>query len=431
MSLKKYDSFCKTGIKTIPSKPLNWKSIRIKDIISKVGSGVTPKGGSEVYVMDGIPLLRSQNVYDDGLRIGNVSHIDIETNAKMKNSEIQPYDILINLTGASIGRTCTVPSTLKKANINQHIIYLRIKKKKVDFLSYYLKSQTIKDYIMMIQEGTSKEALNMSQTLSIPVILPNYNEQTQIAAYLDKKTSAIDKKIALLEKKAKLYQELRKNLINETVCRGLDKNVKLKDSGVEWIGMIPEHWEVKRFKSFAKTIKGKNLLTSDVKFPESLPLLSLEYLRNSKVTFNTYCFSSDKSLKSTKDDLIIVWDGAAVGEILNSKIGYISSTIAKIDFNKKKILPKFFFFLKGNIDYMLKSIPTGMGIPHLNPHILNNYPCPKPPLNEQLIISRFLDKKTSIIDKIDKSIKTQIETLKELRKTLINDVVTDKVKVID
>lgn len=425
----KYDNYLETGFEAIKYKPSNWKSLRVKDLISKVGSGVTPKGGSEVYLESGIPLLRSQNVYNDGLRISDVSFIDEETNQKMKNSQLQPYDLLVNITGASIGRTCIVPPSLKKANINQHIIYLRLKKEKVDFISYYFKSPFIYNYIMMIQAGTSKEALNMGQTLNIPVIIPSFSEQTQIANYLDRKTTAIDKKIELLEQKSMHYQELRKSLITETVCRGLDKTVKLRDSGIDWIGQIPEHWEVKRFKGFARTVKGKYLETSDKQFKKSLPLLNLEYLRNDSVVFDTFCHSNDKALRTTEDDLIIVWDGAAVGEILKSKNGFISSTIAKLDFNKKIYSSRFFYFLRENLDYTLKKIPTGMGIPHLNPHILNNYPCPVPPLFEQQNIADILENKTSKIDKITTNIKSQVEVIKELRKTLINDVVTGKIRV--
>src|SRR5690606_2162236 len=144
--------------------PSTWQVLRVKDITKKIGSGVTPKGGSEVYVDSGIPLLRSQNVYDDGLRIDDVSFIDEETHNKMKNSQLKPFDILINITGASIGRTCVVPESLPIANINQHIIYIRMKKSLVPYASYYFKSNALKEYINLIQAGSSKEALNMGQT---------------------------------------------------------------------------------------------------------------------------------------------------------------------------------------------------------------------------------------------------------------------------
>ena len=427
--MHRYSKYKDSGIEWLGEIPEHWEIKRIKDAITKIGSGVTPKGGSETYVNEGIPLIRSQNVYNDGLRLDNVSFITEEVHNKMKNSQLKPFDVLINITGASIGRTCIFPNSIKTANINQHIIYLRVKKKKVDYFSYYLKSNTIQEYIMNIQAGSSKEALNMSQILNIGLPFPESKEQTQIANYLNAKTTAIDKKVKLLQQKTKHYKAYRKTLINETVTKGLDKSVKLKDSGVNWIGEIPEHWVVKRYKSFGKTIKGKNMEMSDIEFDNSLPLLSLEYLRNDSVEHPTFCYSNNKSLKSTEEDLIIVWDGAAVGEILKSKVGYVSSTIAKLDINKKKFNTRYFYHLRGAIDYKLKQIPTGMGIPHLNPTLFKNFKCPAPPIKEQQQIADYLDAKTTIIDKIIKNIETQITTLKEIRKTLINEVVTGKVKV--
>ena len=128
MEIQKYNKYKDSGIDWLGVIPENWEVKRIKDAITKIGSGVTPKGGSETYVNEGIPLIRSQNVYNDGLRLNNVSFITEEVHNKMKNSQLKPLDILINITGASIGRTCIFPVTIKTANINQHIIYLRIKK---------------------------------------------------------------------------------------------------------------------------------------------------------------------------------------------------------------------------------------------------------------------------------------------------------------
>src|SRR5690606_34723024 len=124
-------------------------------------------------------------VYDDGLRIDNVSYIDETTYNKMKSSQLKPNDILINITGASIGRTCVVPQSVPKANINQHIIFLRLNIKLVPFIAAYFKTNAVKEYINLIQAGTSKEALNMGQILNIPILIPPFTEQNQIAEYIN------------------------------------------------------------------------------------------------------------------------------------------------------------------------------------------------------------------------------------------------------
>jgi type I restriction enzyme S subunit len=237
-------------------------------------------------------------------------------------------------------------------------------------------------------------------------------------------------KIELLNNKISYYKELRRSLINKVVCRGLDDSVKLKDSRINWIGKIPEHWEVIRFKGFANTLKGKNLEYHDSYFEKSLPNLSLEYLRNNTSDTIDYCYSPDKNLIANEQDLIIIWDGAGVGEILKAKKGYVSSTIAKLHFTKK-CDSGFFYFFKDNLEYTLKSIPTGMGIPHLNPIILNNYKFPIPPKEEQKRIADYLEEKTLCFEDIISNLHQQIAKLQELRKTLINDVVTGKIKVTE
>ncbi len=434
MKIKEYKLCNDEQVLNLGQTPSEWSVLRIKDLVTRIGSGVTPKGGSEVYVESGIPLLRSQNVYDDGLRIEDVSFIDEETNKKMKGSQLKPFDILINITGASIGRTCVVPGNLKKANINQHIIFLRIKKRKVDFLSFYLKSPFIKDHIMMIQAGSSKEALNMGQLLNIPVLIPNQTEQNQMANFLDHKTTAIDKKISLLEQKIIYYQEFRKSLIDETVCRGLDKNVKLKDSGIEWVGMIPEHWDVKRTTDICKQNKRKNILLKETN------LLSLSYgnivIKDFETAFGLLPKSFDSYQIVEKGYIILRLtdlqnDKKSLRVGLVHEKGIITSAYLGLIFHKS-IYSSFVFYLLHSYD--IKKVFYSQGGSMRQSMKFDDFKSIKiiiPPKQEQRQIAKYLDDKTSKTDQIISNIQNQIEALKELRKTLINDVVTGKIKVTE
>lgn len=438
MNLDEYQDYVNSGHIFIEKKPRNWDSIRVKDLILKVGSGVTPKGGSEVYLDSGIPLLRSQNVYDDGLRISDVSFIDEETDKKMRNSRIKPYDLLINITGASIGRTCVIPESLKRANINQHILYLRLKKKKVDFISYYFKSQFLKDYIMMIQAGSSKEALTMGQALNIPVICPSSTEQTQIANYLDKKTTAIDKKVELLEQKTRYYKELRKSLINETVCRGLNKDINLVDSGIDWIGKIPEHWEVKRLKDIARIINGY-AFNSNEYIENGIPIIRIGDIADSINIINTRSVASDY-IKIAKDciikngDILLAMTGATIGKsaiYFSETKCLLNQRVCSIRVNKK-VNPKLIKYIISSQIFLnyIDLICDGSAQENISKVQMENFPVQVTfDEEEQKNIAEYLDTKTAKIDQILSNIKTQMDTLKELRKTLINDVVTGKVRV--
>ena len=259
--------------------------------------------------------------------------------------------------------------------------------------------------------------------------IPPLAEQQAIADYLDEKTTEIDEQVALLEKKRESYNKLKRSLISKVVTRGLNPAVELKDSGNDWIGEIPAHWEVDRIKAFAKAIKGKSSDYLAEPTSDSYQVLSVESLRQDECQFYDYIKVDDESQICTPDDIVVIWDGAGVGEFLKAKDGALSSTIAKIQFTSKKVFPKYFWYWRYKIEYRLKSIPTGMGIPHLNPTLLNNYKIALPPIAEQQAIADYLDEKTAEIDGQIALIDKKIDTYKKLKQSLIDEVVTGKRKI--
>lgn len=419
----KYEKYKPSDIDWLGEIPQNWELKRVKDIINKIGSGVTPKGGSEVYVDVGIPLIRSQNVYDDGLRLDDVSFIDEETNNKMKSSQLKPNDILINITGASIGRSCVVPKNIEIANINQHIIYLRVKEKYVPFIAYYIKSNVVKEYINLIQAGTSKEALNMGQAINIPVVIPDFNTQNAIVSFIENKTQAIDKKINLLIQKANCYKEYRKSIINEAVCKGLNKNVIFKNSDINYINDIPEHWKIERIKDLFNIgrgrVIGQELLVEEGKYPVY-----------SSQTENNGCLGYIETYDFDNDLLTWTTDGANAGTVFRRSGKFNCTNVCGTLIPKRKNL---------DLDYVVyalqESATHNKRIDTNGAKIMNNEMAviniAFPPLKEQTEIAKYLDIKTQTTDKIVENINTQIIKLKELRKTLINDVVTGKIKLTE
>lgn len=428
--MEKYKSYKDSGIEWLGEIPEHWDDSHLKRVCKLIKDGT--HASFKRVDKDGFPLLSVRNIINNKfVNLNDDSLISKEDYLSIiKSFKIHEGDIQLAIVGATMGKVAVVPK-LPPFATQRSLATIRVNNKYLfnKYLFHFLQGAKFQGYLWNNTNYSAQPGIYLGTIQVTSVFVPPLKEQTQIANYLDAKTTAIDKKVTLLQQKIKHYKTYRKTLINETVTKGLDKTVKLKDSGVDWIGDIPEHWEIRRYKSFGKTIKGKNMKKSDIEFDNSLPLLSLEYLRNDSVQHPTFCYSNDKSLKSTDDDLIIVWDGAAVGEIIKSKIGYVSSTIAKLDINNKKFNTKYFYHLRGAIDYKLKQIPTGMGIPHLNPTLFKNFKCPAPPIKEQQQIADYLDVKTTTIDKIVNNIETQITTLKELRKTLINEVVTGKVKV--
>lgn len=207
-----------SGIEWLGEIPEHWEVKRLKSVVSKVGSGVTPRGGAEVYQTTGIPLLRSQNIYNDGLKLEDVAYISEEIHNSMENSKVLAGDVLLNITGASIGRAIYIDESLGEANVNQHVCIIRPQNQKnTIFLFYILISQVGQEQIQFEQTGSGREGLNFEALKNFVIPLSNNLEQQSIVHYIETETARIDLKIDKTEKLIELYTEYRNALISEVV----------------------------------------------------------------------------------------------------------------------------------------------------------------------------------------------------------------------
>jgi type I restriction enzyme S subunit len=274
--------------------------------------------------------------------------------------------------------------------------------------------------------------------------------QTAIAAYLDTITTAIDRKIELLTAKAEKYKALRRSLINETVCRGLNPDAPMKDSGIEWIGMIPEHWCEYRMKDLGflySGLSGKagddfnqdendnncdfipftNIFNNDTINPDIMgKVVVLENEKQNKVKKNDLFF-----LMSSED-----YDGLGKSSLLtvDLKNTYLNSFCKGFRVVRKSVLPAFLNYQLQSESFRKIMQVEGKGFTRMNLKMekVNDFAVFIPnKIDEQVAIVKYLNEKTTQIDTILTNIGEQINKLAQLRKTLINDVVTGKIKVTD
>ncbi|WP_054752566.1 restriction endonuclease subunit S [Piscibacillus salipiscarius] len=211
-----------TWLGMIPEK---WSVKKIKHISTFIGSGKTPKGGSEVYSSDGVVFIRSMNVHNKGLKLDDVVYIDKKIDYDMKSTRVISNDILLNITGASIGRSCIVPTGFPDANVNQHVCIIRPSKVQIypSLLSKLMVSQTVKDQIDRSQNGSSREGLNFSQVGNIYFpISPDLEEQKNISNYIEEEINNIDRVIIDITRQIKKFEEYRQSLIYEAVTGKID-----------------------------------------------------------------------------------------------------------------------------------------------------------------------------------------------------------------
>lgn len=173
--------------------PASWVSVRLADICVKLGAGSTPLGGKAVYKSSGIKFLRSQNIWNDGLRLLDVAYIDRDTHERMSGTHVLSGDILLNITGASIGRTTVVPDTFDEGNVSQHVAIVRLADKSVRrFIHLTMMASYFQDFVMAVQVGVSREGLSMKKLQSFPIPLPPLAEQKRIVAKVDQLMALCD-----------------------------------------------------------------------------------------------------------------------------------------------------------------------------------------------------------------------------------------------
>ena len=176
------------------SLPVGWIWSRIGELCTKTGSGSTPRGGKNVYKQDGVPFLRSQNVYDDGLRLDDVAYISPEVHVRMAGTAVRSRDILLNITGGSMGRCCRVPDIFGEANVSQHVSIIRpAVSEMADFLQKLVLSSYFQAFIFDEQTGAGRGGLPKYKMDRIPVAVPPLAEQQRIAAKVDELMTLCDR----------------------------------------------------------------------------------------------------------------------------------------------------------------------------------------------------------------------------------------------
>ena len=304
------------------------------------------------------------------------------------------------------------------------------------YLCYLLKAMNLNQYAF---ETSAQPGLSVEKILQLEMIHCPKGEQTQIADFLDKKVAQLDEVKSLLEEQIKTLEDYRRSLIYETVTKGLDKTVPLKDSGVDWIGQIPEGWGVGKLKYYFDVQLGKMLQPSAINGND----IEIDYLRAINVQWDNilvdnlskmWCNPSEVSKYEIMNGDLLVCEGGEVGrcgivEYLSDR-AIIQNAVHRIRSAERANVR----FLNYYIQHTTKSkwfniLCNKATIAHLTSEKLLNTLVVLPSISEQIQIADFLDKKTEQINQMIAIKKEQIENINKQRQTLIYDVVTGKRRI--
>ena len=408
---------------------MTWELTPLKKITTKIGSGATPRGGNNSYKTEGITLIRSLNVHDFEFSYEGLAFINEEqaSETRLARVIVESKDILLNITGASVARCCIVPERLLPARVNQHVSLVRVDPNRADshYVLYCLNSPVYKHQLLTLaQGGATREALTQEIIGNLEIPLPPSPIQRKIANFLDRKTQQINELIRIKERRIELLQEQRTTLINQAVTKGLDPNVEMKPSGVEWIGQIPSYWQTATVKYLTENLDGKRIpLSSEVRADQKQ--IYPYYGANGVIDYvEDYIFEGEY--------ILIGEDGAPffdkkreVSLLVSGKFWvnnhcHILKSVGTSD-------ARFIVHCLNSVEYF--EYITGSTRDKLTQADLNRIKIPIPSYLEQTQIADFLDHKTKQIDELIAAEHQKIELLKEYRQSLISEVVTGKIDV--
>ena len=441
---KRYERYKDSGVEWIGEIPEEWDVLKLKWIFKLVYRYPTYYGIQ--YSDNGVIEVRGEMLKGNGL-------IDVESceprfiSEEISNNypmtKLKKDDIVMSVRG-TMGKIGLVTDNIENANITANLLRLSPNKNKVysKWLVWLMESSRFNEELDNYSDQTTIKTIRVPNLLSINIPLPKYDEQNAIANFLYQKTAEIDGLIADKEKLIELLQEKRQAIITEAVTKGLNPNVRMKDSGVEWIGEIPEHWEVSKIK-FTTYVKGRigwQGLRADEFIDEGPYLVTGTDFVDGLVNWDScYHISMERyneapPIQLRENDLLITKDGT-IGKVAivknKPKYAILNSGIFVTRPKNSAYLTEFMYWILNSqvFNKFIQYMSLGSTIVHLYQQTFENFSFPITNLNEQKTIAHFLDRKVAEIDGLISDIKLQIQKLKEYRQSLISEAVTGKIDV--
>ena len=431
-----------SGIGWIKDIPSSWEINKVKYLATEPGTLFLDGDWIESDVIEesGIRYLTTGNVGAGFYKEQGCGYISEKTFSELHCLNVYPGDLMISRLNEPIGRACIIPDTESRYVVAVDNVILRpnanYNKK---FIMYGMNADGYAEHANMIARGATMSRISRSQLGQFWLAFPNIEEQQAIADFLDKECAQIDSIAADLEKQITLLQQYKKSLITETVTKGLDKSVPMKDSGVEWIGEIPEHWQKTRIK-FEASIIGSGT-TPDSGNSMYYDNGEHSWIQSGDLYGKDYIYETEKQLTNlailechalnwyTKDFVVVAMYGASVGNVAISKIdSFTNQACCVIKLNEKNDNRYLFYFLKAAQEEMLLKAFGGTQ-PNISQIIIKNLNFLNVPLLEQIEIADFLDSKCDMINEMLKSKKDQYDILIKHKKSLIYEYVTGKKQV--
>jgi len=431
---KSYPTYKESGVEWLGEIPSAWGLKRLKRVVSFQGGGTPAKDNPEYWRGD-IPWVSPKDM-KVSVVLDTEDKITLQAIRESATNLVPAGAVLIVVRSGILAHTIPVALAGCEVTLNQDLKALIPRSELLSqYLAYLLSGKQGELLFEWKKEGATVESLELSLVVRTPIPVPDLDEQRAIAAFLERETAKIDALVAKKEQLIELLQENRTALITRAVTKGLDPNVPMKDSGVEWVGHIPTDWKVKKVKRLCLVRRGASPrpIEDPIYFDDEG---EYAWVRIADLT------SSERYLETTTQRLSLLGKSKSVslepGELFVS----IAGTVGKPIITKIKccIHDGFVYFvgLRENREYLYYLFSSGepykglgkLGTQlNLNTDTIGDIYLPAPSAREQQEIVAFLDRQTARIDALVAKVRDGINHLKEHRTALISAAVTGKIDV--
>ena len=423
-----------SGIPWIEEIPNNWQVVKLRNLGCFTASGI------DKTIVDGEELIRIINYVDvynnTSLELLEKDYMVVSAPSfKCKEHQVEIGDMIYTPSSETIediGISSVVMEQLPNTAYSYHVIRFRCKEDTISlrFRKYITNNHLCRNYFSSCATGTIRKTISRDVFKECRVLLPPIHEQKAIADYLDKKCAEIDELILLQEKIIEELTAYKQSILREAITKGLNPDVSFRESGIDWIGKIPEQWEIIQFRrlfSIKKIIAGElgyNVLSvtqSGIKkkdLSKNEGQMAQDYSKYQLVDIDDYVMNHM--------DLLTGYIDCSNQVGVTSPDYRVFSAINKSSLSLSYYLRVFQICYKDKIFYHLGQGVSDVGRWRLPAEQLKLFYLPKPPKIEQERISRYLDEKCSEIDKMISIKQSKIETLKEYKKSIIYECVTGK-----
>lgn len=429
-----------SGIAWIGDIPESWNTKRVKYVASLKGrigwQGLT----SDEYIDEGPYLITGIDFQNGCIDWSNCVHVSDKRWEEASEIQIRNGDLLITKDG-TVGKVAIVSGLESKASLNSGVLLIRTGKEyDKRFLFWVLQSEEFWTWFRLKNAGNSTIIhLYQGDFAEFCYTFPRLPEQQAIADYLDAQCAKIDSIAADLEKQIELLQKYKKSLITETVTKGLDKSVPMKDSGIAWIGEIPEHWIIQPIKyhvDFYNGDRGENYPSKGEMQSDGVPFINAGHLQNGVLDMENMDYITTEKyrvmggVKLQPDDILYCLRGSlGKNAIVSIQEGTVASSLVAL--RATTMVSQYLFYcLNSYTEEIQRNLwDNGTAQPNLSADNLRKFKVCIPPVAEQYEIVQFLASKLKSIDAVIDCKKTQIQMLLQHKQSLIYEYVTGKKRV--